>query len=275
MAINVEAARNDPNVRIYKNDAVINADRTFNTALADAYKATIAFEYYSSQSYARLETLPLVRLVSRGDYTLDQYLHQLSDDYAAFSESFGHPDVRVDILSLRDDILNIPRQDGDGKAITESARTKELRQRLTDPGLLDEHGYLRLPFSTSLARLSPVTRDHKILYLEAEVIGADVGDTLGRVYLQEAGTSVVHAIDDSYLYYRFPERLAVIDTFFNGVRAFTPEVYRNDRLRDRPYANTHWQLLLNQVDETRNQDINLNALTDIRIYVYYTDFTAL
>src|SRR6185295_1908882 len=114
-----------------------------------------------------------------------------------------------DILSLRDDILNIARQRPDGTAIPQSERVEELRRKLTEPQRLDEHGYLRLPFSTNLARLSPVTRNHKILYIEAEIIGSDVGDTLGRVYLRQAGTSVIHAVDDQSLYYRFPERMAV------------------------------------------------------------------
>src|SRR5690606_6846012 len=42
LAINVQAARTDPNVRIYKNDAILNADRSFEAALKEAYKATRA-----------------------------------------------------------------------------------------------------------------------------------------------------------------------------------------------------------------------------------------
>jgi hypothetical protein len=56
---------------------------------------------------------------------------------------------------------------------------------------------------------------------------------------------------------------------------FTPEVYRNNRLRDRPYVNSNWELVFNQVDEQVNRDININSLSDIRLYIYYTDFTGL
>ena len=45
LAINSQAAQNNPNVRIYKNDAIITADRTFQAALKEAYKATRVFEY--------------------------------------------------------------------------------------------------------------------------------------------------------------------------------------------------------------------------------------
>jgi hypothetical protein len=51
-------------------------------------------------------------------------------------------------------------------------------------------------------------------------------------------------------------------------------VYRNKRLRDRPFVNTSWELLINQRDELENQDINLQSLNDLRLYVYYTDFTS-
>jgi hypothetical protein len=275
LQINLEAARNDPNVRIYKNDAILNADFTFYDALKDAYKATRVFEYYTSQSYAALDKLGLVRLVSRGDFNLENYLTELENAYDDFLEQSGRPDLRVQVLSLRDDILNIPRTDDTGRALSQSERVSKFREELRDQKWLDGHGYRVIPFSTSLESLSPVTRNHKIAYLEAEVIGSNVGDTLGRVYLSQSGTGLVHALDGDRSYYRFPERLAVMNPFFNGVRSFTPDVYRNDRLRDRPVVNTNWEFVLNQRDETVNEDVDLNSLTDIRLFVYYTDFTQL
>jgi hypothetical protein len=275
LAIDVEAAKNDPNVRIYKNDAVLAADRTFYSALQEAYKLTKVFEYYSSQSYAKLDELTLVRLVSRGDISLENYLADLESAYTQFRETYGHPDVRVDVESLRDDIMNIPRIDENGVALSQTDRVARFRTALTDPALLDARGFLTVPFSTSLGRLSPLTRNHKVLYIEAEVIGSDIGDNLGRVYVAQGGTGVVQALDGTKAYYRLPERTSVVNTLFNGVRVFTPDVYRNDRLRDRPFINTHWKFVLNQRDEAVNMDINLKSLTDIRVYVYYTDVTAL
>jgi hypothetical protein len=51
------------------------------------------------------------------------------------------------------------------------------------------------------------------------------------------------------------------------------DIYRSDRLRDRPYVNSNWEIVLNQVDELVNKDINLKGLTDIRLYIHYTDLT--
>ena len=272
-AINVQAAKNDPNVRIYRNDAYLNADISFDDAMREAYRATKVFEYYTSQSYAELEKLFLIRMVQFGDYNLQNYLIDLENSFYEFEESYGNPDTRVAIISLRDDVLRIPRTNEDGTARSQSERIGEMRERLGDAALLDENGYLTVPFATKSDALSPLTRNHKLLYLEAEMIGSDVGDTLGRVYLRQQGTSVVHGVTGGKFYYRFPERIAVVNPFFNGNRVFSQEIYRNYRLRDRPYVNTSWELVLNQRDELVNKDVNLQALTDVRVYLYYTDFT--
>lgn len=168
----------------------------------------------------------------------------------------------------------IPRLDNQGAAVSQSDRIASFRAKLTDVALLDESGYLTVPFATSLARLSPLTRDHKIKRIEVEIIGSDVGDSVGRVYLRQAGTGSVRSVSGDSIYYRFPELTAVLDPFFNGVRALGAEIYASDRLRDRPYVNSRWDLVINQKDELVNKDIDLNSITDIRIYFYYTDFTA-
>jgi hypothetical protein len=275
LAINLEAARNDPNVRIYKNDAILTADRTFEAAVRDAYRATKVFEYYTSQSYARLGDLFLVRLVSFGDISLEEYLFELEEAFLDFEEQFGNPDVRVEIISLRDDMLKIPTLDDDGQPLSQGERVERLRDALADVTLLDAEGYLTVPFGTDTDQLSPLTRNHKIAYVEAEIVGSDVGDTVGRVYLRQKGTGVIRNVEDGTNYYRFPERTAVINPFFNGQRVFSPEIYRSNRMKDRPFANTHWELVMNQKDEQANQDVNLQSITDVRLYIYYTDFTEL
>lgn len=273
LSINVEAARNDPDVRIYKNDAILTADATFQAAVAEAYKATKVFEYYTSQSYAHEGDLFLVRLASRGDISLEAYLFGLQQAYGTFRETYGNPDQRVVVLSLRDDVIHVPRFDNKGTALGDAARLQLFRAALTDPRQLDQNGYLVFPLSTAGAGVSPLTRDHKILSIEAEVTGSDVGDSIGRVYLREKGTGVVESLGGDKNYYAFPQRTAVLNPFFNGAKVFDESVYKSDHLRDRPLKNTHWELVLNQKDEPANQDINLNGLTDVRLYITYTDFT--
>ncbi|MCC6620918.1 MAG: hypothetical protein IT385_06670 [Deltaproteobacteria bacterium] len=273
--INVEAAKNDPNVRIYQNAAVIRSDRSFYEAMRDVYRLTRVFEYYTSQTYAQKEKLFLIRMVGHGEDNLEDYLVDLENAFFEFEETFGVPSTRVEVLSLRDDIMLVPRYDDDLSPLSQADRIAILRQRLASSEFIDRRGYIAVPFSTSLEQLSPLTRNHKVLYLEAEVIGSDIGDPVGRVYVQQRGTGTVRGVDNDKLFYAFPEIIGVVNPFFNGQRVFAGEVYRNDRLRDRPFANTHWELVLNQLDESVNKDINLNSLTDVRVYVYYTDFTEL
>lgn len=272
--IQIEAARNDPNVRLYKNSDVANAERSFYRALQEAYKATKVFEYYTSQSYAHRGDLYLVRLVRLGDMTLAQYLEELEQAYRDFGETVGTPEARLDVLSLRDDILGIPRVDDAGRTLSQASRTALFRQALTTSRALNNQGYWTTAFSTTASRLSPVTRNHKLDVVQAEFVGSNVGDAQGRVYLVPSGTSTVQTLDDEALYFRLPTRTAVINTFFNGTRPSNAAVYSNAQLRDRPYLNTHWKLFINQRSELANQDIDLNSLSDVRLYLYYSDVAA-
>ncbi len=274
LSLDVQQAQNDPNVRIYQNDAIINADVSFSDALATAYRLTRVYEYYTSQSYARKEQLFLIRMVSAGQYNLENYLLQLENEYLLFEEQFGNPDLRVLVLSLRDDIMNIPRLGTDGQPLTEDVRINLLRQKLKDPKRLDSRGYLTLPFSTTVGDLSPVTRNHKVHHVEVDLQGVRMGDALARVYLRSAGTGVVRNVSDELDYYVFPERLGVINASVGGAKVFDAEIYRNYRFRDRPLVNTLWELVVNRRDETVNKDIDLGTLSDIRVLIYYSDFTS-
>jgi hypothetical protein len=275
LTINLEAAKNDPNTRVYKNDDVLTADRTFQSAIKEAYKATKVFEYYTSQSYAKKNDLFLVRMVNHGDTSLEKYLAELADAYQEFGELYGVPDQRVAILSLRDDILKVPFSGPDGVPYTEAQRVDLMRKALADVKLLDSRGYLTIAFPTTLTQLSPLTRNHKVEHLEAELVGSQLGDTLGRVYLAQSGTGTIRSVAGDNQFYTLPERTAVVNSFFNGVKVFPKNIYESRKHKDRPYANGKWQLVINQKDELVNQDINLQSLHDLRVYVYYTDVTAL
>ena len=65
--------------------------------------------------------------------------------------------------------------------------------------------------SASATLLSPLTRNHKILHVEIEIVGVS-GDNIGRVYLRPTGTGVIHGLDDREDYYVFPQRTAVVNS---------------------------------------------------------------
>lgn len=286
MSIDLEAARNDPNVRIYKNDAVITADRTFDSAIKSVYKATRVFEYYTGQSYADLEKLFLVRMISAGDYDLAGYLRELEDAYIDYQEQFGEPDLRLQIKSLRDDIFMTELYGEDGVAQSQGLRDDDFQEMLNDSSRLDDNGYISIPFPTSLRETSPLTHNHKISYLQAEIVYDGQTDVLARVYLRQVGTGTVQNAFDENQLYLFPERTAVINPFFNGTfrqlgqgdissSDVDAEIFRNGRLRDRPLVNTRWELVLNMRDEQVNEDLDPTNIKDIRLYMYYTDYTNL
>lgn len=277
LAVNVQAARSNPNVRIYRNDAVLNAELTFQDALKEAYRLTLVYEYYTSQTYAARDQLFLTRMVSFGDYNLENYVADIYNAFLGFEEIYGNPDLRVAQLSLVDHIFEIPRVDESGAPLSADERAARMRARLLDPQYLNREGYIAVPFSTRLAEVSPVTRNHKIFYVEANLEGNDNGDFIGRIYLKQRGTSTIHNIDGDNSYFRFPNRTAVINPAFNAQRPVelsqATEVYRSYRLRDLPLVNDHWELIFNHRDEAANLDINVAELTDIKLYVFYTDFT--
>ncbi|MBK03663.1 MAG: hypothetical protein CL920_18495 [Deltaproteobacteria bacterium] len=274
---NVQAAQNDPNIRIYKNDTIISAERTFDEAIKEAYRVTLIYEYYTGTSYKDKGNLFLTRMVEKGDLNLETYLLNLEQAFRDFEEQKGKPDVRVAVVSLRNDILKIPMQNKQGEVLSLNERVTELQRQLTSREHLNQEGFASFDFNLKVdgnsQYTSPLTFNHKVVYIEAEVIGGEIGDTVGRVYLRQAGTSSVQLENDELKFYALPVRTAVINTFFNGSKVFPSEIYQNFRFQDRPLGNTRWQLMLNMSTEKANQDINLSSINDIKIYIYYKDFT--
>jgi hypothetical protein len=286
LAIDSTAALNDPNVRIFKNDAVLSADHAFERALRDAYRATKVFEYYTASSYPEQEQLYFARMVDGGDYNLRRYLADLDDAYFEFEDGRGNPDTRIARISLRDDVLRIPMvaEDGSGRPLTLEERVGLFRQRLADPSLLDANGWLTVGFNTDFGQLSPITYNHKILFIEVEMFGDTGGDPIGRVYLRQTGTGVVEDGNGDRSFFAFPRRTAVINPVLNGNRDYGQDsdgaiagpnrsIFRSFRFRERPLVNTNWELVLNLVSEAVNEDINLGGLDDIEVHIFYTDFT--
>lgn len=273
LLIDVEAARNDPNVRIYRSDAVLAADRTFAAALEEVYEATLVFEYYTGQSYADRDRLRFIRLASHGEDNLERYLAELSDAFDEFEDRFGNPDVRVMVISLRDE-LTPQLLEANGEASSENDRSIRFRERLRDAARTDPQGRYTVAFALDFDRLSPLTFNHKIRFIEAELVGEALGDELGRLQVTPSGTSTVRGVEEPRNY-SLPARTAVLNPFFNGRRSdlLDAAIYRSERLRDRPVVNTEWNVVFDRTGELVNRDIRIGALTDIHLYIYYTDFT--
>ena len=267
LAIKVQSARNDPNIRLFKNAAVEDADKSFKDALEDAYRATVIVEYYTQQSYPDFQRLYLARMVGRGEDNLENYIYDLQRFYRGFEEQNGAPALRVLKLSLKYDILGID------KAETTNAQAEAFRRELVSPEHLAGDGTLSFDFSTNLDLVSPQTAIHKIDHVEVN-IAADRGDGVGRVYLTQRGTGLLVGLDGERQYRAFPELTTVVNAYFGGVKSplFDPELYTDERLRDRPLLNTLWTLGLNLDAEVVNRDIDLTTFNDIEVFIFYRDF---
>jgi hypothetical protein len=272
LAIDVEAARNDPNIRVYKNTAIINADRSFDRALEHAYRATRIYEYFTSQSYAGREELYQIRMVSRGLYNLVSYLDELEDEYEAFRVEYRTRAHRVRRISLLDDIFQVPYQDGTHE-LSDEERFAILRERLLDPARIDENGHRVVEFRTFESQTAPCTFNHQIDYIEVDFIGQHLGDEFANVLIWQEGTGVIRSVDEGSVFYRLPPALVVAQPHFNNSQRFDPSIYRRFELRERPMINTSWKLVFDQHDDPDNKDVSIEGLKDIHIYVHYTDFT--
>lgn len=272
LAIKVQSARNDPNVRVYMNTAMMNADSSFERALEHAYRATRLLEYYMSQSYDHAHELYMIRMVTRGEHTLDLYLDALEDHYEAFRGPYRARSQRAVRLSLMDDIMQIPFQDEAGRALTVRQRTEMMRGRLLDPTRLDASGRRTVEFRTSLDQFSPCTFGHQINYIETAIAGGNLGDLNANLMIWQDGTGVIHRLDQQENFHRLPPALIVATPHINRDTTFEPAIFRNFGMRERPLVNTSWRLVLEQLSP-QNRDIRISEIDDIYVYIYYSDLT--
>lgn len=187
---------------------MINAEVAFDAAIREAIRTTLVFEYYTSQSYAHRGDLFLTWLASRGQYNLDNDMNDLNNAFFEFEQEFGLPNLRVQVLSMRDDMLNIARTAPDGRPYTLAERIGMLRETL-----------LNRPCSTATAtrpcrsrrasnRLPGHAKSQDPVHRGRDQNADRAGDAVARLYLTQGGTSVVDSVRDEKLYYRFPELTA-------------------------------------------------------------------
>ena len=261
------------------------------------------FEFAASRSYAALDELFLVRMVRAGDDNLLRYVSDLEDATYELQEQTGRPDTRVLVLSLRDDVLGVPRYDGDPQAglrpLSHAERVEHFRRQLLASRQSDERGRISVAFSTELEDLSPRTWGHKVLSIEAQIVGSGLPEAAARLYLVQDGASVVRTADGDRLPYGLPPVTAVLDAgsgvarsappgtslpapLLRGQRSGGGEVadaplgrYRRSfRFRGRPVVNSGWRLLLDLQDEPENAGLRLGMIDDVVLRIFYTDFTA-
>lgn len=255
LAADLDATLRSPTSRIYQESAFLEADETFNTAHEAVYRLMLLFEHASQQTYADRALILTTRIASTGTNNLEALLQDLEVAILAFEEERGQPDARVLSLSLRDDILGIPRIDADGDATSIDRRAADLRGLLEETARRDASGRIVIPFSIDppMTSLVGTTHDDRIAGFEIEIEGSSTTSIAGA--LRARGISITRRADDTTAYNAFESAPSAITTGaqMQG-RAFA----------EQPLANSTWELAI-------EPDVDLGTLSDIKIVVHSTN----
>jgi hypothetical protein len=276
LSINKQAARNNPNFRIYKDDSVRNAEVAFKKLLTEAYKSTVIFEYHTSQTYAFKEELYLSRMVDYGEYNLQNYIYDLEDAFWEFEDHYGLAELRVLPLSLRKDIFNGMRVAPNGKAFSERDMKDSVQEWLNRS--MDETGKAELSFKIGPNLVSPSTRVHKVSYVEACVEKQTAAAAKHpRIYLDMAGTSSVWSLGEEFTdrFYDFGGRPAVVTARWcsGSDYSWDPKIFQSQKFTQRPLFNNQWDLTINFTTEPANAGYGPEQFDELQLFFYYFEFT--
>jgi len=276
LTINKQAARNNPNFRIYRDDSVRNAEIAFKKLLSEAYKSTLVYEYYTSQSYPFKQELNLSRMINYGEYNLQNYIYDLEDAFWEFEDHFGVPELRVLPLSLKNDIFPGMNVASDGVAFSARERNDSVKRWLENS--LDENGVATISFVIGPPDVSPGTRVHKVSYVEACVEKQTAAAAQHpRVYLDMAGRSRMWALGSAFteLEYDFGGRPSVVTARWcsGSDYSWDPKIFQSQKYTQRPLFNTKWELKINFTTEPANQGYGPEDFDDLKIFFYYHEYT--
>ena len=243
LAEDLDATLRSPTSRIYQETAFLDADEAFDAAHEATYQLMLLFEHTSGQTYADRDLILTTRIAATGTNNLEALLQDLEGAILSFEESRGLPDARAMQLSLRDDILNIPRLDAGGDATSIDRRAALLRGFLEETARRDVSGRIVVPFSLAPPATSVmgVTHGDRVAAIELELDGLD-GDAASALYAK--GVSIIQRADNALAYNTFASKTA-------------------DKL---PLANSTWELVI-------DPEVDLGVISDIKLVITYENDT--
>ncbi len=313
-ALNMLAANAfaDPTQRLERDATAVVAEQTFEELLRYTYLTAKAFEYETNVSYAPLARLFAIRSVYQArDFNggIERFLTDMDVAYNDYRASVGNPQPRQDIISLRRDIFGLadpyyigscsvaggacesgrgtcladPRS-GDLRCKSNADARTLFRQKLLDGGFTDSKGRLSIPFATNVNPGNPIFSTNifndRIKSIRVDLIGSNLGDDQGVVYIEQGGTSFVRtpagfagSANESVRQWNVRPWRAAIAASFNGQFSLPPEVVNNTELFGRSVAFANWAVVIDRTNEPRNTDIDFSTLEDIRIIVLHEGYT--
>ncbi|XXF81521.1 hypothetical protein P2318_05660 [Myxococcaceae bacterium GXIMD 01537] len=268
--------RFDPAFRLYRDVKVVAAERTLQVAMKEAFILTRSLEYEMNISYGARASLFRHNTVAE----LETYAAELSATHTDYIRYAYHPQARMLVLSLRDDVFKLTQEFQDRTTGVRYTPAELFHRFLGDPRNRDTHGNLRLAFTLSLTPGSTVFNSAycaaRLTGLRASLVGAELGVTQPEVLLQERGSAYLRACekgpDGAYevreygLESTLGVRRAVIQA---GVNLSGPNDANsppfNTELYGRPIS-ANYELVIDRT-EPANRNLNLSDLDDILLFV--------
>lgn len=278
-ALEGQQVQNMLQYRIYSSDLDLAAQKAFRELMEWAYVATRAAEYELNTTYPSTANLWKARTADE----INWYLAGLDDFYVKTKPLA--PQYPVDVLSLRDDILDL------GDSVTDAVTGQKIdarerfRRYVADPANRDADGNLHIYFSTNRPDkllFAKTVCDDRIRSLRVNLVGDDLGAGVTYAYVQLAQGGLSHVRSCSDL-----TRLVDYDLSDRGAQYRTVRVEAGINASNRLAAgqpNTdlilrsvladRWELVIQGPGlEPANAGLKLLGLDDIELIIEQEAFT--
>lgn len=192
-AVDPSRSANDASFRVLRDQSVVRALAAREEARRGIYLAARAWEF---EHNTRLPSIGgLIGALEAG--AIGEFADCLERERTNFRSAYGTPQVFVDELSLREDVLGIRGPRVDPVTGEELSEAEQFRRLFYQPSNLGPDGTVGLTFPLGLATdngvFSTGVCNDQIRSIQVRLIGDGLGDDQARVYLEQTGTSVVRS----------------------------------------------------------------------------------
>jgi hypothetical protein len=263
----------DPTFRLYRDQGGMQWDAAMQLLRKWAFLATRAFEYTANASYANGATV----FAAANARQLQGYLTDLQDAYQSDQLQNGWGQARVDVISVRGDLLGIQKGVEDpvtGRSVTPA---EQFRQVLALPQNRDASGNLSLKFRTSLRPgngiFSADVCEDRIQSLKMNLVSSSLQGATAYVTLRQVGHGeLASCAGGSTVDYQLGGKSAEIPAGLNLPRSAMsdPSLPASTDLFERPVSADSWILTLDTHGDPRNAWIDPRQLDDIELWLTHT-----
>lgn len=265
--------RNMLQFRIYVDQLGLQAQESLSLLRKWTYLATRASEYELNSTYANRDDLWKARTADE----LNMYLHKL-DSYYMLNRPLASQ-VNFDVLSVRDDLLDLSKSIKDGVSGEYVTPQERFRRYVADPAHRDENGNLRIRFSTyrpDKAFFSRSVCGDRIRSVRVNLIGDELGKGVtAYVLLSQGGVNYLRACgaSDQLIGYDLSDngakmRVARVEAGVNAPVRLAAGQPSSDFVM-RSVLSPEWELVIEQraLIEPQNAKLNLLGLDDIELII--------